>query len=160
MLRQFHDIFKGTWSFYYWTLTLWVKILPTSKRTVIAPAQNENQRPNALLHCLAGLTDARKWGVEIGPWNGMAKGQDEATAFIFRGPLRYAGESLDSKEDVMYVRGKAGLTEATSGQTLSTAPPTAPLGCDGKNKVHGALRYVYTWEGNWVSTFFFLIGMF
>lgn len=80
--------------------------------------------------------------------HGMAWQKDKMRQLPSSSEAHKAGESLDSKEDVVYVLGKAGLTEATSGQTLSTASPTDPLGCNGKKKVHGALRYVYTWEGN------------
>lgn len=67
-----------------------------------------------------------------------------------------AGESLDSKEDVVYMLGKSGLTEATSGQTLSTAFPTAPLGRDGKNKSSWCLK-IWVYMGRELSFYFFFL---
>lgn len=63
-------------------------------------------------------------------WHGTAKmgGQAEATALPSSSEAHRVGKSLDSKEDIVYVQGKAGLAEATSSQTVSTASLTAPLG--------------------------------
>lgn len=88
--------------------------------------------------------------MEIGPWNGMApqRWEDKTRQLPSFSEVHGAGESLDSKrENVVCVQGKAGLTEATSSQTLSTASLTASLGCNGK-KSSWCLGYVYTWEGN------------
>lgn len=64
-----------------------------------------------------------------------------------------ARESLDSKrENVVCVQGKAGLTEATSSQTISTASLTAPL---------GALDMCTRGKGTeFLLFFFFFTGMF
>lgn len=61
------------------------------------------------------------------------------------------------------MQGKAGLAEATSSQTVSTASLTAPLGCNGKKKkVHGALDMCTHGKGAEFYFFYIIIitGMF
>lgn len=95
--------------------------------------------------------------MEIGPWNGMApqRWEEKLRQLPSFSGAHGAGESLDSKrENVVCIQGKAGLTEATSSQTISTASLTAPLGCNGK-KVHGALGMCIRGKGTEFLLFFF-----
>lgn len=63
-------------------------------------------------------------------WHHQDGGQDGATALTFRGPQGW-GEPGLQREDVVYLLGKAGLTEATPNQVVFIVSLTAPVGCDG-----------------------------
>jgi len=92
-----------------------VKILPTSKRTVMAPAQNESQGTNPLLCKRSGyLNRPGSEGWESGPreggsWNGVAPLRREGKRRQLPSPqARRAGENLDSREDLVYMLGRQG----------------------------------------------------
>lgn len=63
-------------------------------------------------------------------WHHQDGGQDGATALTFGGPQGW-GEPGLQREDVVYLLGKTGLTEATPNQAVFIVSLTAPVGCDG-----------------------------
>lgn len=66
-----------------------------------------------------------------------------------------AGESLDSKGGGVYLLGKAGLTEATSNQTVFIVSLTAPVGCDGTEFMVPWIRVHVRKELSFYLFFFF-----